>query len=69
MLILSNKSQANGYNVMKGREGGGGKEGEGGEGKKGCNKIIILLIVDCILNFKFACTHFSLKSLCQLPSQ
>jgi hypothetical protein len=53
---------------MKGGEGERWREGGRG-GEKGCNKIIILLIVDCILNFKFACIHFSFKSLCQLPSQ
>lgn len=49
---------------MKGGEGGGEREGRGaGGGERGSNKIIILLIVDCILNFKFAYIHFSFKRL------
>lgn len=53
--------------LWKEKEEGRGR-GTGG-GERGCNKIIILLIVDCILNFKFTYIHFSFKRLNQLSSQ
>lgn len=69
-MILSNKSHTNEFKVMKGGEGGEEREGRGaGGGERGSNKKIILLIVDCILNFKFAYIHFRFKRLNQLPSQ